>query len=153
MGYYVNLLSSDVRIERSDFEPAYAELCALNAHDEEKTGGSFGGTPAVKPADSTSVASHPDKWFSWMDWNYDETCSTLPQILEMLGFTLSYEDEDEANGAIIGLSYDSKSGAEGIFFSALAPFVHNDARMVWQGEEDEVFVWRFKDGKMEESSI
>ena len=111
MGYYVQIVYSDFTIRKEGFDRGFQIVCALNARDDLKGGGKFGGDPTPKPADSKSCASSPDKWFSWMLWNYDEVCDSLPKVLEELGFGIDYNDE----GDIVGLSYDSKTGDEDVF--------------------------------------
>ena len=79
MGYYVRIeeTASNFKIKKENFERGYEIVCDLNRHDYLKHGGSFGGDPTPKPADSKSCADNPDVWFSWMPWNYDELCGNL----------------------------------------------------------------------------
>lgn len=109
MGYYVQIVYSDFTIKKEDFDRGFQIVCDLNSRDDLKGGGKFGCTPRPKPAGSKSCASSPDKWFSWMLWNYDEVCDSLPEVLEELGFGIDYNDD----GDIVGLSYHSKTGDEG----------------------------------------
>lgn len=143
MGYYVNILESNFTIKKYNYEDAYNAVCELNRCDDLKRGGRYGGSPTVKPADSKSVSNNPDKWYSWMDWNYDETCNNLAEVLEMLGFEV-----DETEYGIEILSYDNKSGQEDIFLNALAPYVVPDSYIRWQGEDGELWSDVFQDGKM-----
>ena len=92
MGYHVQIVYSDFTIRKEDFDRGFQIVCDLNARDDLKGGGKFGGDPTPKPADSKSCASSPDKWFSWMLWNYDEVCDSLPKVLEELGFGIDYND-------------------------------------------------------------
>ncbi len=139
MGYYVQIVYSDFTIKKEDFDRGYKIVCDLNSRDDLKGGGKFGGTPTPKPADSKSCASSPDKWFSWMLWNYDEVCDSLPKVLEELGFGINYNDE----GDIIGLSYDSKTGDEDVFLDALRPVVKEGSYIVWEGEDYDRWFTRF----------
>lgn len=84
MGYYVRIeeTASNFKIKKENFERGYEIVCDLNRHDYLKHGGNFGGDPTPKPAESKSCASNPDKWFSWMPWNYDELCGNLVEVLE-----------------------------------------------------------------------
>lgn len=139
MGYYVQIVYSDFTIRKEDFDRGFQIVCDLNSRDDLKGGGKFGGTPRPKPAGSKSCASSPDKWFSWMLWNYDEVCDGLPEVLEELGFGIDYNDD----GDIVGLSYHSKTGDEGVFLDALRPVIKEDAYIVWEGEDYERWFTRF----------
>ena len=106
-------------------------MCELNNHNELKRGGSFPREEKDGP--------HDGVWFSWMDWNYPETCENAAAIIEQLGFTFTMTD--------IGLEflyYDNKTGAEDVFLMALAPVLAStDERapyFVWRGEDGTV--WR-----------
>lgn len=146
MGYYVETIQSEFHLPLENFDAAYKALCELNsdAHENQKTGGHMS-SPELqyqKPEDSTSVSNNPNKWYAWMDWNYDETCPDLIAILTALGFAVDTDDT-----GIFFISYDyAKSGAEDIFLEALAPYVTPNSFIVWRGEEGEVWVDAF-DGK------
>lgn len=146
MGYYVTMTESTVCIPADKVDEAYETLCALNADDSRKTGGSSGSIG--KPEDSESVASDPTKWYSWMEWNYDETCEDLVAIFEELRFEVDADYE----GNVSVDFFDSKIGAEGLFMNALAPFIPNDQYMIWRGEDGEMWRWVFIDGEMIEQS-
>lgn len=145
MGYYATATGS-VIVPAENVDAAYEALVLLNTREDLKSGGSWGGIPAVKPADSTSVASSPDKWFSWMDWNYDEVETSAQSIIEKLGF----EVEKLHNGGFEVYAYDNKVGAEKHFMEALAPFVLAGSEMTWTGEDGEMWRWTFDDGVMKE---
>lgn len=144
MGYYVTSGNCELTIKSENLPRAYELLCELNAHDELKTGGAH---PAryEKPADSKSVAKNPNVWFSWMPWNYDERCKSATEILELVGFTVTQDEQ----GSIVSLSYDDKTGCGQEFMSALAPVVEDGSFIEWQGEETgDFYRYLFKDGKM-----
>lgn len=143
MGYYVNIVESNCVIKKNNFDAAYNAVCELNRHDNLKCGGQYGENLPVKPADSKSVSNSPHKWFSWMDWNYDETCANLVEVLDMLGFDV-YETDD----AIEITGYDNKSGQEDIFLEALAPYIENGSYIHWSGEDDYKWSNIFENGKM-----
>ena len=131
MGYYVNIIDSDFTIEKKDFNRGYEIVCKLNADDDLKGGGRFSDVPTPKPAESKSCSNNPDRWFSWMPWNYDEICNSLPEVLEMLGFKIDYNSD----GDIIGLSYNDKTGNEDVFLNALRPIVKTGSYIIWEGED------------------
>ena len=139
MGYYVKIVDSDVTIKKEDFDRGYEIVCNLNSRDDLKSGGAYGGNPTPKPAESKSRASNPDKWFSWLPWNYDEVCDSLPAVLEMLGFWFDFNDD----GDITSLCYKDKTGDEGVFLDALRPVIEEGSYIVWEGEDGDEWVTRF----------
>ena len=142
MGYYVTLDNSDVMIPTDNIDAAFEAVKELNGCNQLKRGGRYGGVATPKPEGSKSLGT-PDKWFAWMEWNYDETCESLAEVLEMIGF----EVETNEHGIFITW-YDSKSGDEEVFFKALAPFIEDGGMMEWSGEEGCKWAWKFSDGEM-----
>lgn len=148
MGYYVNG-NGHITINAENYDAAFNELALLNANDELKTGGRYGGEPAEKPVDSTSVAKNPDKWFSWMEWNYDEIYTTVKEIFEQVGFEVTEDFDEDGNSVSITLAhYDNKMGAEKHFVKSIAPYVEDGSIMEWRGEDDDMWRWVFEDGTM-----
>jgi hypothetical protein len=128
MGYYVHIEDSNVMLPTKHYELAYMRMCALNKHDELKRGGSSTG----------------EKWFSWMDPNYDLVCKTAQDILVELGF-----DVEEQDDGLVIYAYDNKSGQEELFLEAISDLlrtIHNENSpenkpfIVWRGEDD--MVWK-----------
>lgn len=145
MGYYVNTGFVRFHVKHENFDEAYRALCALNADDTHKSGGRVGGPPTLKEKNSKSVARHPDKWFAWMPWNYDEICRNLDDILETLGFETEIDDA----GDICGLAYNNKTGNEDLFLKTLAPWVEDGSIIVWNGEDGDIWADVFEDGELE----
>lgn len=143
MSYYVETIESNFVLKSENYDKAYQAVCELNRNDDAKQGGCYGGEPAMKPVNSNSVSNNPNKWYSWMQWNYDETCNNIIEVLEMLGFDVCANEN-----AIDGLYYDNKMGQEDIFFDAIAPYVESGSYIVWCGEDRTMWVWAFEDGKM-----
>jgi hypothetical protein len=139
MGYYVSLIDTNAEIPAENLTEAYQRLCALNQHNELKTGGSgayaFGGTPEGKEPIS---GPHPGVWFSWMLWNYDEVLDGADDILQALGF----ETITTADGALHLTRYEDKVGAEELFLSAISDLFRSTNKDPVQ------FVWRGEDGDM-----
>lgn len=133
MGYYVSITDASWTI--TDPEGAYKAMCALNANDKLKFGGSTGNDP--KPPDSKSVSNNPNIWFAWMDWNYDETCHTCEEILQQLGFE-TYTDPD--TGYVHIEYYDAKTGDQEYFLKAIAPYSEEGSYLCWRGEDGDL--WR-----------
>jgi hypothetical protein len=141
MGYYTSIEYTNIFLDKKHFEDVYNKMCKLNDYDELKSGGMFG---SVKP-DQEKSKYNPTKWFSWMDYNYPETCKDMNEILEALGFDVLYDNE----GNLIGLSYYNKTGSEDYFMSCFAGFVKDESVIDWKGEENEDYYrYFFKDGKM-----
>lgn len=139
MGYYTNLIDSKIFVKKEDFPKVYEKMCELNNYDELKRGGSFGKT------DDQPSKWNPNKWFSWMDYNYPDTLNTMEEILQQVGFELTFDKE----GNLTGLGYYNKTGNEDYFLSCFAAYVENDSYVKFKGEED--FDWYrfvFNNGKM-----
>jgi len=134
MGYYVKLHDSTVVIPKENLEEAYECMCRLNTtHHDVKRGGSWDQGKLV------------EKWFSWMDENYPETCLNFLEIIEALGFNY----EGMSNGDIKIVFYDSKTGQEDIFFRSIAHlFKDEESCMFWIGEDGDRWIWLFSGGKM-----
>ena len=138
MGYYVTLIEADAYIPTEKLDEAYTLLCALNERNDLKRGGAWPREEKEGP--------HDGIWFSWMDWNYPETCADAKAILEQLGFEVA-ETED-------GLHlqrYDNKTGNEDHFLNALAPVIVGycePAYLLWKGEDGAWWKQQFADGVM-----
>ena len=123
MGYYVHIEESNCVLPAKNYALAYWRMCELNNHDEWKRGG-----------------SQTEKWFSWMDKNYPQTCKDAKEILVELGF----EMEETKDGLTI-YGYDNKSGQEELFLAAISDLIvqaHGDDKpfIAWRGEDD--MVWK-----------
>lgn len=126
MGYYININESNTYILKEHLDAAYKAMCDLN-HDPKakKSGGSWtGGVQTLA-------------FFSWMDTDYDKKCKNAEEILNELGFFTDLQDD----GSLYIEGYDSKAGDEAQFMDAIAPFVNEDAYIVWRGEEGEFWKW------------
>lgn len=135
MGYYVTLEGNNAYIRKDKLDEAYKILCDLNNQNRLKRGGNGSSfDPAWREANE--FGANENVWFSWLDWNYHETCADAATILEQLGFEL----EDDGNGGISFLFYDNKTGSEDVFIAALAPVLSSD------DESAPWFEWRGEDG-------
>lgn len=126
MGYYASIESSTFVLPAENLDEAYTRMCKLNDNNNLKRGGSW-------PRPDNIVGPHEKIWFSWMDWNYPETCKDAQEILEQLGFE-TFIGED--NGNLYIVSYDSKTGSEDDFLNSISD--------ICSGEIE----WREEDGKM-----
>lgn len=144
MGYYIQSTDAHWTIPADKVDDAYRAVVELNKKHHLKRGGSS--FPLPKPEGSTSVSDRPDKWFSWMGWNYDETCETLSEVFEELGFYGSFENPDD--GFFLGEEYDSKTGNEYLFLEAIAPFSTENSYINFTGEDGEMWRYIVKDGKL-----
>jgi hypothetical protein len=148
MGYYTNIVNSTCVLPAKNKDKAYKILCDLNNRNDLKTGGLY-----PQPANPPKNKPYPEKWFSWMDWNYHETCKTVEEIFQALGFDVA----TEANGDVRIENYDSKTDAkymkkgskiyvtgtfnEDVFFKAIAKLLKGEIK--WHGEDDSTWKWIF----------
>jgi hypothetical protein len=133
MGYYVQINKSTVVIKRDDLPQVYQIWKAMNAPEFNhlKNGGSW------------SSGKETAKWYSWMGENYDSTSDSALDILELLGFDYSV---NENNNISIDY-YNNKMGQENLFFVAIAHLLE-DSFIRWVGEDGDIFEWKFENGKM-----
>jgi len=124
MGYYVRLEESTAVLPKKHQAEAYRRMCALNDNDERKQGGSWSD-------------GQEEKWFSWMDPNYPDTCADAKAILADLGF---WFDENE-DGDLLFTEYDSKAGQEDLFIFTIGNLM--TGYMVWCGEDGDKWRWEF----------
>lgn len=147
MGYEIHLDESNVAIAAEHLDHAYAAMVELNKLDHLKRGGSYTG------------GEQTGRWFSWMDPNYPETCSTAKEILQMVGF----DCVERENGDLYLEYYSSKTGQEELFLYTIAPFVKIDQSyadvspadgkpmvpfLSWSGEDGEFWMHEFLNGKL-----
>lgn len=78
-----------------------------------------------------------------MEWNYDETCNDLIEVLEHVGFEIEEDDT-----GIIEMSYDSKTGNEDVFLNALVPFVKENSKIIFLGEDGYMWGYIYKNKTM-----
>lgn len=147
MGYYVETIESDFRLSRENYDAAFQSLCELNARDDLKTGGHYPSN--LKRPDGSQSRGNPNKWFAWMDWNYDETCHSVAEVLREAGFEL---EEDERGICELWYPYQ-KSGQEEFFLGAVAPYVEAGSRIVFEGEDDCRWGYLFDGSRMVECDV
>lgn len=127
MGYYVQISESTAKIPKENLTEAYNAMCALNTtHDHAKRGGSWSG------------GKQSERWFSWMDSNYPETCADAKAILEQLGFETYYND----NGDLVIDYYDNKTGQEDLFMESISKLA--TGYISWKGEDGSKWKTTFK---------
>ena len=129
MGYYITIESEDIFLDKKYFTDVYARMCELNDHDELKRGGSFGSNNDAVDGERYSK----NKWFSWMSYNYPDTCPDMESILAALGFDTDYDSD----GNLVGLRYSDKTGSEDYFLSCFAGFIKAGSYIEFSGEETE----------------
>lgn len=141
MGYYTDITETQIFLDKKHFDAVYEKMCKLNDYDELKRGGSFGANNDPKEGERYNST----KWFSWMDYNYPETCANMHAILIQLGFNVSYDLE----GNLIDLGYSDKTGAEDYFLSCFAGYVQDGNYIEWKGEENsDYYRFFYENGKM-----
>lgn len=136
MGYYVQLVESDVVLKNEDLPEILSVLKALNGpeHNQHKRGGRW--------AEGKQVAV----WYSWMPEDYDKTMNSVEEILGDAG--LGFYIDVMGNGDIHITGYDNKTGAEEYFFQHLAKFIEDGSTMNWVGEDHAEYTWLFEEGKL-----
>lgn len=127
MGYYVMLEESTAVLPKKHQAEAYRRMCALNDNDERKQGGSWSD-------------GQEEKWFSWMDPNYPDTCTDAKAILADLGFWFDLSTIAE-KGDLLFTDYDSKAGQEDLFIFTIGNLM--TGYMVWSGEDGDKWRWEF----------
>ena len=138
MGYTVTLEGSNAIIPADKLDEAYEILCNLNNYNRLKHGGNGHSFDPVW-REANEFGANENVWFSWLDWNYPETCADTAAIIEQLGFGYNLDP----NGLQF-LYYDNKTGSEDVFIAALAPVLASTDNVnpffLWRGEDGEV--WR-----------
>jgi hypothetical protein len=142
MGYYVRTIDSKIFLDKKHFDDVYKKLCELNDYDELKRGGSYGSNED----NNSNERYNKSKWFSWMDYNYPETCKDMHAVLTQVGFNCEYDDD----GNLVMLDYEeNKTGNEDYFLSCLAGFIEDGSYLTFKGEEDDDYYrFTFQDGYM-----
>lgn len=140
MGYYVTNMAGCIEIPNEKLDDAYAALVALNDRDDLKNGGVYPGNDWDKDKDRWN----PNKWFSWMPYNWPDKCKTVAAVFKEMGFM----DVEECDGYLSISGYDDKTGAEEEFCRALAPFVKDGCFLDWVGEDHAMWRWKFNNGEM-----
>lgn len=150
MGYFVNITNQNFFVPKENFDAAYKAMCALNDRDDLKSGGSWGGNGITSDNPRPEgMTYHPAKWFSWMPANYPAVCKDFLSILKEMGF--EYDLDDSGNLGLV--HYDNKTGAEGHFFEAIAPFVQDGSFIEWRGEDGSEYRWLFTNGTCSEQTV
>lgn len=140
MGYYTTLIDTNLLVKKEDFQSIYEKMCELNNYDELKRGGGFG-----QLEEQGESKWNPNKWFSWMPYNYPELYFTMQEVLEQVGFELSFNED----GDLIKIEYYNKTGNEDYFLSCFAGYVKDGTFIQFKGEGDsDYYQYVFKDGKM-----
>ena len=84
-----------------------------------------------------------------MPANYPAVCKDFLSILKELGF--EYDLDDGGNLGLV--HYNNKTGAEGHFFEAIAPFVQDGSFIEWRGEDGCEWRWLFTNGTCSEQTV
>lgn len=146
MGYYITATEANWTVPADKVDAAFHAVKELNRNHSLKNGGFYGPDTPTRPAESVSVSDRPDKWFSWMDWNYDELCENIAEVFNELGFEEAYIDSD--GNFNLGDVYDSKIGNEEHFLQEIAPFSEEDSYVIFAGEDGTYWRYIVRDGEM-----
>jgi len=134
VGYYAEITFSNYRIPAENVDEAYKRFVKLNDYDDAKRGGSFGGEFNAKNPRPSGYSYHPGRWYSWTDPNYPAKCPNAASVLEHLGFTIAFAEDQET---IFISGYDDKVGQEDIFLDSI--FDLTKGNIIWQGEDEAVW--------------
>lgn len=141
MGYYVSTIDNEFFLDKNHYIDVYNKMCELNDYHNIKRGGSFGSNTDPDPNERYPK----NKWFSWMDYNYPETCKDLFEILQSVGFEYSLDEQ----GNINSLNYPhNKTGNEEYFLCCFAGFVKDGSYIEFEGEDYAHWKFVFKNNKM-----
>lgn len=128
MGYYVSICNSTFGIKKNNLDAALAALKALNGPEYDNHKIKPYGTGAGRP------------YYSWMSADWDETCSSVAEVLNMLDLETVVDEQ----GDLYITNFDSKWRSQiTIFLSALAPYAIEGSFIEFDGEEHDDF-WRFQ---------
>lgn len=133
MGYYAHA-EGNVVIDGEKINDAHQALIALNARHDLKRGGS-NAFRRTRP-DSVGVSN---KWFSYMDWDYDATCRGLDEILHQVGFHTTVDP----NKALVITGFGGKIGQENVFLATLAHYINPGGHLLFTGEDEEQWSYSF----------
>lgn len=140
MGSYTHkITNSEFFIPKENFEEAFNAVCELNNDNSIKRGGHW----PIAEGDENVKGPHPKYWFSWMDWNYTETCETIVEVFEQLGFDVHENDE-----GIISIWYDNPIGQEELFLQAIVPYVQDGSYLDWQTDDGCLYRHIYENGEM-----
>lgn len=126
MGYYVSLDEVDWEIKETPESLKAVREMPTKFHALKRGGSSNG-----------------EKWFSWMDDSEIAEALSVRSVFEALQFETEVTDD----GFKI-LNYNSKTGQEDLFLAVLAPWTKDGSYMNWIGEDNAMWRYSVKDGKM-----
>lgn len=150
MGYEICLTLSTTTMVPANWPVAYARLCALNDRDDLKTGGSAE-CNQPRPA---GMDHHPNRWFTGMDPNYPAKCSTVQEVLEMLGFEVGVIRASVDPEEVGLLSFEGFSGSSrdlDYFIEAIGSLLEGE--MFWTGEDGSHWKWEFPDTRQLDGTV
>lgn len=109
MGTYISI-NGDFVIKKSNIPHAVQALKDLNQRNELKRGGSSGG----------------EKWYAWMDQDYDKKMNSIEEILGEtgLGFLIITSQLDSEK-VMYHVRYNDKWGQHEVFFIAMCPYLES----------------------------
>lgn len=138
MGYYVCTIDSSIFLDKNHFDSVYQKMCELNNHDELKRGGSY-------PASNHTEKYNPNKWFSWMPYDYPDQYADMLKILVALGFDYKLDDD----GNLVDLVYEyNKTGNEDYFLCCFAGYIRPGSYITFKGEDEEYYRYTFDETHM-----
>lgn len=133
MGYNISLRSAHFHVPEA--WTVLRALKNLNKQDHLKRGGSW------------AEGEKTESWFSWMPTDWDETCTSVQEVFELLGFETKIVDGPSGKAVSLEV-YEGKAGQEDLFCRAVAPYMEKGSYLEWIGEDFAEEVWVVQDGEL-----
>ena len=133
MGYYMTQHEADFYIDSRDFPDMIKAIHELVNHPEKMGGSSFNG-------------NLDKRHYSWVDMSFVNT-SDVKKIFNCWRWSIT----QDKHGNIIDIIFEGeKLGDDFYLFQAIAPFVTQDSFIEMHGEDNQMWRWKFINGKCEE---
>jgi hypothetical protein len=140
MGYYVDILDTDIYLPKTSFQAACEHLknSGFLTDTDNMSGGRF------------SDEGYVDRWYSWV--NMDELAKYVEKgDLLSVFCCFSFGPETDKEGNLIGLWYSDKTGDEEHLLRSLEQFFQNENYIEWKGDDGEMWRDVFRNGKLQKS--
>jgi hypothetical protein len=130
MGYYMKQRDAKFKMKAENLKDALAAIKKLADNTSEMSGGSSTG----------------EKWFAWVGTEEFLKAKTFAEAMEEWRWTVDQTDDDLEWDVYDIFFNGEKLGDDLVLFEAIAPYVEKDSFIIMDGEDGEVWKWKF-DGK------
>jgi len=137
MGYYINIVDSNVVIPNDQKVSALKALKAMATSTNKMGGGGYTGGEVV------------ERWFSWVDMRQLADADTLIDALDAWRYEFIACDD----GVVLQNFNGEKLGDDAFLWETLAPFIKGGGFIEVHGEEGEFWRWKFNDGNFREVEL